>query len=146
MPNRVDRLPGWVARLVSEVPDEDVVRCLQLLVATVMDVTGASTPEVREVIRRWRQHGSVDQAGVGSLRAVSAHHDFDGFAHQRRGDVDAQRVSFRRARAIDCVLAAMSITTSAEAPRTALREAAYEASAALGGTAGVVGVLADFVV
>ncbi|MEO9328261.1 hypothetical protein [Gordonia aurantiaca] len=146
MLNRVDRLPGGVARLVAEVSDDDVMRCLHLLVATVMDVTGAATGEVRDVIRQWRQQGSADVAGVAALRAVAAQHDFDGFAHQWRGDVERQRDSFRRARAIDCILAAISVTTAGQPPRAALSEAAYEASAALGGTAGVVGVLADFVV
>ncbi len=146
MLNRVDRLPGGVARLASAVPDEDIIRCLHLLVATVMDVTGASSPEIRDVIRQWRQQGSADPAGVAALRVVAAQHEFDAFAHQRRGDVDAQLDSFRRARALDCILVAMSVSTTAEAPRTVLREAAYEAAAALGGSAGVVGVLADFVV
>ncbi|MDS1112278.1 hypothetical protein RD149_00690 [Gordonia westfalica] len=146
MLNRVDRLPGGVARLASAVPDEDITRCLHLLVATVMDVTGASTPEVRDTIRQWRQQGSADPTGVATLRMVAAQHDFDSFAHQRRGEIDRQLDSFRRARALDCVLAAMAVSTAAEAPRTALREAAYEAAAALGGSAGVVGVLADFVV
>lgn len=146
MLNRVDRLPGGVARLASAVPDEDITRCLHLLVATVMDVTGASTPEVRDTIRQWRQQGSADPTRVATLRMVAAQHDFDSFAHQRRGEIDRQLDSFRRARALDCVLAAMAVSTAAEAPRTALREAAYEAAAALGGSAGVVGVLADFVV
>jgi len=146
MLNRVDRLPGGVARLVDAVPEEDITRCLHLLVATVMDVTAASTPEIRDVIRQWREQGSAAASGTSQLRLSAAQHDFDAFAQQRRGDIDGQRDSFRRARAVECVLAAMSTSTAGRPPRAALREAAYEAAAALGGSAGVVAVLADFVV
>ncbi len=146
MLRRVDRLPGGVARLVDAVPDEDLTACLHLIVATVMDVTAVSTPEIREVIGHWRRQGGATTAGVARLRLVAAQHDFDAFAHQRRGDVAAQRDSFRRARAVDCAVAAMSPSTTGEAPRDALRESAYEAAAALGGSAGVVAVLADHVV
>ena len=142
---RVDRLPGGVARLVDSVPDEDLTACLHLIVATVLDVTAVSTPEIREAISQWRRQGGASTAGIARLRLVAAQHDFDAFAHQRRGDVDAQRDSFRRARAVDCRVAAMSTPAAGESLRDALRESAYEAAAALGGTAGVVAILADHV-
>ena len=45
----------------------------------------------------------------------------------------------------ELMLAAMSTPAAGESLRDALRESAYEAAAALGGTAGVVAILADHV-
>ncbi|WP_439032385.1 hypothetical protein [Gordonia terrae] len=145
MLTRVDRLPGGVARLVDAVPDEDITRCLHQLVATALDVTAASTPEIRDVTRHWRQHGSAAPEDASRLRLLAAQHDFDAFAYHRRGDIDAQRDSFRRARALDCALAAMSTSLAGQSLRAALGETAYEAAAALGAGAGVVAILADHV-
>ena len=59
---RVDRLPGGVARLVDSVPDEDLTACLHLIIATVLDVTAVSTPEIREAIKDSLKNRKVSEA------------------------------------------------------------------------------------
>lgn len=142
--HRVERLPGGVARLVDSVPDGDIPQCLALLTASVIDVADVHSPEIAEALTQWRERGTASERSRAHVRSVVAQHDLDAFVHQRRGDIDKQRESFRRARAFECIM--ITIDSEGQEPRTVLRESVYEAAAAMGGTGGVVGILAVFVV
>ncbi|MGC4934106.1 hypothetical protein ACLQ3C_10530 [Gordonia sp. DT30] len=141
--SRVERLGGGaVAELVALVPVADVDECLRMLAVTVVDVVEAGGDTVvREVLTQWREQGRVSPATRAQLAAVIIRHEVDAaFAH-RSADLEAQRRSFVRARALHCL--SVAVDPSA-VPARRLGEAAYEAAAAMGGTAGVVAVLIEF--
>ncbi|MDL9937144.1 hypothetical protein QSJ18_10355 [Gordonia sp. ABSL1-1] len=141
--HRIDRLPGGVAQLVDAVADTDIPAVLARLAASVVDACGLDSPEAMEVLTQFRERGAASESALAQLRTAMAALDLEAFVSQRRADRDAQRDNFRRARALDCLQ--LSAGSLGQAPRALLRDAAYEASAALGGTAGVVAVVADFV-
>lgn len=142
--HRVDRLPGGVAGLINSIPDGDIPRCLGLLTASVIDVADVYSAEIAEAMTQWRERGTASERSRAHLRSVVARYDLEAFVKQRQGDLDKQRESFRRARAVECL--ATVVEGSGQEPRTVLRESVYNAVAAMGGTGGVVGILADFVV
>ncbi|WHU45362.1 hypothetical protein QNM97_15140 [Gordonia sp. L191] len=140
---RVDRLGnGAVAELVGRVGVGDVEDCLRMLTVTVVDIVDlGGEPVVREVLTQWREQGRVSPATRSQLAAVMTRHEVDAaFAH-RSSDIDGQRLSFVKARALHCLSIAID---SATGHTERLGEAAYEAAAAMGGTAGVVAVLVEF--
>ncbi|MBE7192384.1 MAG: hypothetical protein INR66_07835 [Gordonia polyisoprenivorans] len=140
---RVDRLSGGaVAELVGRVAAGEVEDCLRMLTVTVIDVVDLGGESVvHDVLTQWREQGRVSPATRSQLAAVMTRHEVDAaFAH-RSSDIDAQRLSFVKARALQCLSIAID---SAVGPTERLGEASYEAAAAMGGTAGVVAVLVEF--
>lgn len=141
--HRIDTLGGGVSSLVDRVPEADIATCLQLLAVTAVDVTDLGDDLiVRDVLSQWRHHGKVSGSARLHLESMRHQTDHDGFAHRRRGDVDAHRASFFRARALSCLTYGLDGHTS---PRSALREAAYEAAIAVQGSGAVVAILSDFI-
>jgi hypothetical protein len=141
--HRIERLPGGVAALVDKVPESEIPRCLQLLALTAIDVNDLGGSEVvRGALAQWRQHGQVSGKTRLDVESLMYSRDRDGFAHQRRGDTTAHHQCFFQARALNCL--AHGVNNRVD-PRDALRDAAYEAAAAMKGSAGVVAILSDFV-
>ncbi|MFT4044499.1 MAG: hypothetical protein QM673_15180 [Gordonia sp. (in: high G+C Gram-positive bacteria)] len=140
---RIDRLPGGVAALAERVPDGSIDECLGLLMATVVDLTGiGGSPAVREALEQWRTRRTVTAGTRSAIEAVLIARDVDGAVAHRAGDIDTQRAHFRAARAVACLVWVTDPNTDA---RQRFREAVYEAASAIGATAGVVAILADFV-
>lgn len=140
---RIDRLPGGVGGLVERVPQAAIDECLGLIMATVIDLTGlGGLQAVREAADQWRSHGTVPAETRARVDAALTRCELDAVLAHRVADVESQRVLFRKARGLACV--AMVCTPGIDA-RTRFGEAVYEAASAMGGTAGLVGIIADFV-
>jgi hypothetical protein len=142
---RLARLPGAaVAELVARVAAADVDDCLRLLVISAIDVTDANADAVvREALTQWREQGRVSPTTRSQLAAALTRSDIDAAVAHRSGDIATQRAAFVRARAVHALSIAVDPDVDAAAR---LAEAAYEAAIAMGGTAGVVAVLVEFVV
>lgn len=135
------RIPA-VAELVALVAADDIEACLQMLSTTVVDVVDvAADPAVREALAQWREQGRVSPTTRSHLAHALTRGELDAAAAHRGADVHRQRAAFRRARALHTLVIAIDQETDA---RHRLGEASYEASIAMGGTAGVVAVLAEF--
>ncbi|GAA1481783.1 hypothetical protein GCM10009624_22230 [Gordonia sinesedis] len=139
---RVDRLPGGVGALLDRVPDDAIDECLRMLTVSVVDIAGiGDRPAVRDVLDQLHPGQPVSASAVQALTALGAQFEFDASVAHRAGNLDAQRLRFRGARAVGCLGYAVGST----APRARLADAVYEAAMAMGGSAGVVAVLAEFV-
>ncbi|NDK89914.1 hypothetical protein GYA93_10030 [Gordonia desulfuricans] len=141
-PRRIDRGHGPIGDLVDRVAEPDVDACLGVLVTTVIDLTDVlAEPPVREVLSQWREHGRVSPTTRGQLDAAVSRHELDASVAHRADDTETQRHEFFRARALAC----LSIAVAADRPAgERLADCAYEAIIAMGGTAGVVGVLVEY--
>lgn len=139
---RIGRLSADVRSLTDRIPDDDVDDCLGRLALVVIDVSdiGACDP-VRDALAQWQTSRRVSVDTRRRLEALMVQRDVDGFAAHRSSDVTTQRAHFRAARGLTCLAI---LFDSDAAARYRLREAVYEASAALGGGAGVVAVLTEF--
>ncbi|MGW0039690.1 hypothetical protein [Gordonia sp. NPDC003376] len=139
---RIDRIPGAISGLVDRVADPEIDACLGALVTTVIDLTDVlAEPPVREALSQWREHGRVSPATRGRLDAAVSRHELDASVAHRSDDPETQRHKFFRARALEC----LAIAVAADRPAgERLGECAYEATIAMGGTAGVVGVLVEY--
>lgn len=143
MTTRLQTLSHQLAELVGDVRAEDIPEVLARLVAATVDVGGVDDlPEVPPVLRGLREGTAIPLSARLALDAARTACDLAAATHHRSGDITRQRTEFRRARAIDVVALAIS---SEPDQRITLREAVYEATAAIGTTAGVVGILSDFV-
>lgn len=139
---RIGRVPGDLRILTDRVADDVVDDCLERLALVVVDVTDiGATDVVRDGLAQWHSARRVSIDTRRRLEAALVQRDIDGLAAHRASDVHSQREHFRAARGLAC----LTIIFGAEGgQRYRLREAVYEASVALGGSAGVVGVLVEF--
>ena len=139
---RIDRLSPDVRGLADRIADDLVDDALGRLAVVVVDVTDIGGVEsVRDAMTQWQTTGRVSKDTRKRLDAAMVQRDVDGLAAHRAGDAFTQRVHFRAARGLTCLAIIFDADIVA---RRRMREAVYEASVALGGSAGVVGVLVDF--
>lgn len=140
---RVDRLPGGVGTLVDRVPDDAIGDCLRMLTVSAVDVAdlGDRAP-IATVLDQWRHGQPATTRATHDLSTLVTQFEFDSSVAHRAGDIDAQRVGFRRARAVMCLEYAVG---GAGDSRRRLAETTYEAAMAMGGSAGVVAILAEYV-
>ena len=141
-PGRIDRLSADVRGLADRIADDAVDDALARLAVVVVDVTDIGGVEsVLDAMTQWQATRRVSTDTRKRLDAALMQRDIDGLAAHRVGDVFTQRVHFRAARGLTCLAIVFDPDIAA---RRRMREAVYEASVALGGSAGVVGVLVEF--
>lgn len=139
---RIGRVPGDLPILTDRVADDVVDDCLGRLALVVVDVTDiGATDVVGDALAQWQSARRVSIDTRRRLEAALVQRDIDGLAAHRASDLHSQRENFRAARGLACLAIVFGTVGG---PRYRLREAAYEASVALGGSAGVVGVLVEF--
>lgn len=132
-----------MADLVDAVAVTDIDACLRMLAVTAIDVVDlGGEPVVADTLTQWREQGRVSPATLVQLASVLTRYEVDAALAHRTADVGSQRISFVKARALQCLSIAVEVGVP---PVERLGEASYEAAAAMGGTAGVVAVLVEFV-
>ncbi|NMO01070.1 hypothetical protein HH308_07555 [Gordonia sp. TBRC 11910] len=142
---RIDTVPG-LAAVVDAVPACDVARCLLLVAVAVVDVGGVGAePVVVQLLSQWRTAGQVEVSTRMELTELCR--QAESIALDPRVEATMRDAAFRRARALTCLhfaSAATAVGLPVAALREALRESSYEASSAMRGPAGVIGILRDY--
>ena len=142
MTHRINWLSGDVGELVDRVPEADIPGCLHALAITSLSVVGFHAPEAEDALAELRDRGAVSAVGRLAVNALFAQREQFGFAAGRRGDLDTRDKVFFEARALNCVV--FAVGAAGGTPRECLREAAYEAATAFGGSDAVVSVLSRY--
>ncbi|GAC69003.1 hypothetical protein [Gordonia soli] len=147
MTHRIESLSYELAGLVDRVPDPDIDACVYLLTISAMTATGlGDDPDLTRALTALREHGRVSGSTRLEMATAVTQAEHRAFAAARRGDEPARDRAFFQARALSCLAYAIGATTGGASldRRDVVREVAYEATVALRGESGVVGVVTQY--